>query len=216
MIEELLKVKIWTAPEITKLFKFLEDLFDEEKCVIVSDVAKELLKRGEKDNVSAAEVILVYATQHYFNVEDNNYKALVYYRLGQLYEHHRENFVKAYTYYNKYTLNNTNNGNNHSTLLRALILRDNFTYSDELEKEFRQSLGEIDLGLKSDRLYENIGRLIVSQKEGKDDEVDQIAKRLKGIVKTELFVFPDLITRKDTIRDTLDVPMKVIRFVETL
>ena len=216
MIEELLKVKIWTAPEITKLFKFLEDLFDEEKCVIVSDVAKELLKRGEKDNVSAAEVILVYATQHYFNVEDNNYKALVYYRLGQLYEHHRENFVKAYTYYNKYTLNNTNNGNNHSTLLRALILRDNFTYSDELEKEFRQSLGEIDLGLKSDRLYENIGRLIVSQKEGKDDEVDQIAKRLKGIVKTELFVFPDLITRKDTIRDTLDVPLKVIRFVETL
>lgn len=216
MIEELLKVKIWTAPEITKLFKFLEDLFDEEKCVIVSDVAKELLKRGEKDNVSAAEVILVYATQHYFNVEDNNYKALVYYRLGQLYEHHRENFVKAYTYYNKYTLNNTNNGNNHSTLLRALILRDNFTYSDELEKEFRQSLGEIDLGLKSDRLYENIGRLIVSQKEGKDDEVDQIAKRLKGIVKIELLVFPDLITRKDTIRDTLDVPMKVIRFVETL
>lgn len=216
MIEELLKVKIWTAPEITKLFKYLEDLFDEEKCIIVSDVAKELLKRGEKDNVSAAEVILVYATQHYFNVEDNNYKALVYYRLGQLYEHHRENFVKAYTYYNKYTLNNTNNGNNHSTLLRALILRDNFTYSDELEKEFRQSLGEIDLGLKSDRLYENIGRLIVSQKEGKDDEVDQIAKRLKGIVKTEFLVFPDLITRKDTIRDTLDVPMKVIRFVETL
>ena len=216
MIEELLKVKIWTAPEITKLFKYLEDLFDEEKCIIVSDVAKELLKRGEKDNVSAAEVILVYATQHYFNVEDNNYKALVYYRLGQLYEHHRENFVKAYTYYNKYTLNNTNNGNNHSTLLRALILRDNFTYSDELEKEFRQSLGEIDLGLKSDRLYENIGRLIVSQKEGKDDEVDQITKRLKGIVKTEFLVFPDLITRKDTIRDTLDVPMKVIRFVERL
>lgn len=216
MIEELLKVKIWTAPEITKFFKSLEDLFDEEKCVIVSDVTKELLKRGEKDNVSAAEVILVYATQHYFNVEDNNYKALVYHRLGQLYEHHRENFVKAYTYYNKYTLNNTNNGNNHSTLLRALILRDNFTYSDELEKEFRQSLGEIDLGLKSDRLYENIGRLIVSQKEGKDDEVDQITKRLKGIVKTEFLVFPDLITRKDTIRDTLDVPMKVIRFVETL
>lgn len=216
MIEELLKVKIWTAPEITKLFKYLEDLFDEEKCIIVSDVAKELLKRGEKDNVSAAEVILVYATQHYFNVEDNNYKALVYYRLGQLYEHHRENFVKAYTYYNKYTLNNTNNGNNHSTLLRALILRDNFTYSDELEKEFRQSLGEIDLGLKSDRLYENIGRLIVFQKEGKDDEVDQIAKRLKGIVKTELLVFPDLITRKDTVRDTLDIPLKVIKFIETL
>ena len=48
MIEELLKVKIWTAPEITKLFKYLEDLFDEEKCIIVSDVAKELLKRGEK------------------------------------------------------------------------------------------------------------------------------------------------------------------------
>ncbi len=216
MIEELLKVRIWTAPEITKLFKYLEDLFDEEKCVIVSDVAKELLKRGEKDNVSAAEVILVYATQHYFNVNDNNYKALVYYRLGQLYEHNRENFVKAYTYYNKYTLNNTTNDNNHSTLLRVLILRDNFTYSDELEKEFRLSLGEIDLGLKSDRLYENIGRLIIARNDGKDEDVEKISKRLKGIVKTEFLIFPDLITRKDTIRDTLDVPLKVVKFVESL
>lgn len=216
MIEELLKVKIWTAPEITKFFKYLEDLFDEEKCVIVADVTKELLKRGEKDNISAAEVILVYATQHYFNVDDNNYKALVYYRLGQLYEHHRENFVRAYTYYNKYTLNNTKNGNNHSTLLRALILRDDFTYSEELEKEFRQSLGEIDLGLKSDRLYENIGRLIIARKEGNEEDVEKISKRLKGIVKTEFLIFPDLITRKDTIRDTLDVPLKVIKFVEGL
>ena len=216
MIEELLKVRIWTAPEITKFFKYLEDLFDEEKCVIVSDVAKELLKRGEKDNVSVAEVILVYATQHYFNVDDTNFKALVYYRLGQLYEHNRENFVKAYTYYNKYTLNNTKNGNNHSTLLRALILRDDFTYSDELEKEFRLSLGEIDLGLKSDRLYENIGRLIIARKDGKDEDVEKISKRLKGIVKTEFLIFPDLITRKDTIRDTLDVPLKVIKFVELL
>ena len=216
MIEDLLKVKVWKASEITSFFKYLEDLFDEEKCVIVSDVAKELLKRGEKDNVSAAEVILVYATQHYFNVDDNNFKALVYYRLGQLYELHRENFIKAYTYYNKYTLNNTNNGNNHSTLLRALILRDDFTYSDELEKEFRQSLGEIDLGLKADRLYENIGRLIIAKKEGRDEDATQVAKRLKGIVKTELFVFPDIITRKDTIRDTLDVPLKVIKYVEGL
>ena len=216
MIEELLKVRIWKAAEITSFFKCLEDLFDEEKCVIVSDVAKKLLKRGEKDNASAAEVILVYATQHYFNVDDTNFKALVYYRLGQLYEHHRENFIKAYTYYNKYTLNNTNNGNNHSSLLRALILRDDFTYSDELEKEFRQSLGELDLGLKSDRLYENIGRFIIAKKEGREDDASQTAKILKGIVKTELLVFPDLITRKDTIRDTLDVPLKVIQFVENL
>ncbi len=216
MIDTLLKVKIWTAPEITKLLKYLEDFSDEEKCILIDDIAKELLKRGDKDNVSAAEVLLVYATQHFFNVEDNNYKAIVYYRLGQLYEHSRENFVKAYTYYNKYTLNNTRNDGNHSILLRALILRDNFTYSDELEKEFRQSLGEVDLGLKSDRLYENIGRLIIAGKEGRDKDVEEITKRLKGIVKTELLVFPDLITRKDTIRDTLDVPLKVIQFVEQL
>lgn len=216
MIDTLLKVKIWTAPEITKLLKYLENFSDEEKCILIDDIAKELLKRGDKDNVSAAEVLLVYATQHFFNVEDNNYKAIVYYRLGQLYEHSRENFVKAYTYYNKYTLNNTRNDGNHSILLRALILRDNFTYSDELEKEFRQSLGEVDLGLKSDRLYENIGRLIIAGKEGRDKDVEEITKRLKGIVKTELLVFPDLITRKDTIRDTLDVPLKVIQFVEQL
>ena len=78
------------------------------------------------------------------------------------------------------------------------------------------SLGEIDLGLKSDRLYENIGRLIIARKEGNEEELEKISKRLKGIVKTELLVFPDLITRKDTIRDTLDVPLKVIKFVEQL
>ena len=216
MIEELLKVRIWKAAEITSFFKCLEDLFDEEKCIIVSDVAKELLKRGEKDNASAAEVILVYATQHYFDVKDSYYKALVYYCLGHLYEFHLNDFVKSYTAYDKYILNNTKYDGTHALMLRAIIHRDDFTYSEELEKHLNNSMGEVDLGLRNDRLYENLGCLIVAQHNGDEEKVAMYTKRLKNIVKSDEWLILDLVFRKDTIPDSLRVPKKVIKFINEL
>ncbi len=216
MINNLLCIKNWDAEISGRFFKAIRTYENEDKCLITARVARELIKRGGSTNISSAEVILIYATQRYFDVCDSNYKAEIYYLLGQLYEHHLENFIKAYTYYEKYTLNNTINEGSHSILLRALILRDNFTYSDELEKELRYSYGETDLGLRNDRLYENIGTLIVAQHENNEKAVEKLKKRLKGIVKTDELFFLDIVFKKDAVSDTLRVPQKVIDYINNL
>lgn len=216
MIEKFLAIQNWTAETNGKFFQALNDYFNEDKCEITATVAKALMERGGKMNLICAETILTYATQHFFDVKDSNYKALVYYRLGQLYELYTENFVKAYTAYEKYTLNNTENDGNHSLLLRAIILRDNFTYSDQLEKEWRMSLGEYNLGLKNDRLYENIGSLIIAIHNEETETIDKLKKRLKAIVKADELFFLDLVFKKDTIPDSLRVPDKVIKFINAL
>ena len=216
MINELLKKKKWNSQVIHDFLNFLKGCSNEEKCEIVVSVTKELMKRGDELSITAAEVILVYATQHYLAVSDSNYKAIVYYQLGRLYENHIGNFIKAYTYYEKYTLNNTINGNDHSILLRALILRDDFTYSDELETEFRMSLAEADLGLRNDRLYEHLGSFIIANHEGDENRAKDCKKHLKNIVKGDEFFFLDLALRKDTVPDTLNVPQKVIAYIKEL
>ncbi len=214
--DNLLANKNWNSKTIGEFFKALKDYNDDDKCIITAEVAKELLKRGGKSNISSAETILIYATQKCFDVSDSNYKAQVYYLLGQLYELHIENFVKAYTYYEKYTDNNTVNEGNHSTILRALILRDDFTYSEKLEEELKLSFGELDLGLKNDRIYENIGRLIVAQHNNDEEKIAALTKHLKAIVKADELFFLDFIFKKDNIPDSLKVPPKVINFIKEL
>lgn len=186
----------------------------EEKCILVKETARELLERGGNRNIAIAENILIYATQHYFDVSDSQLKADVYYCLGELYEKHKENFVRAYTYYEKYTLNNKNNGGTHSLLLKALILRDDFRYSDELEKEFRMSLAESDLGLKNDRIYENLGRFIVLKQEDKAEEAEKVMKRLWEIIRADELLILKLIPSKDNYPDSVRVPQKVIAFIK--
>ncbi len=218
MPESFLKTKNWNSKILGEFLKEInksENAYtNEEKCNFVKETATELLKRGENANISSAENLLIYATQHYFNGTEPQVKANIYYILGELYEKHKENFVRAYTYYEKYTLNNKENSGTHSLMLRALILRDDFKYSDELEKEFRMSLAETDLGLKNDRIYENIGRYIILQHEGNEEECEKVLKRLWGIVKTDELILPDLILKKN-LKDRVTVPQKVIDFICT-
>ena len=217
MPQTFLKNKTWNTKILGEFIKTLnsEDngYTNEEKCDFIKETAKELLKRGKNSNISSAENILIYATQHYFDDIEPQMKADIYYTLGELYEKYKENFVRAYTYYEKYTLNNKENGGTHSLMLKALILRDDFAYSDELEKEFRMSLGECDLGLKNDRIYENLGRYIVLMHEGNYEECKKALKRLLGIIKTDELIFPDLILKKN-LNDRVKVPAKVIEFIK--
>ncbi len=218
MIKNFLKTKNWT-PKIVG--EFLKEIGSnetchtkEEKCAYISEAAKELLKRGGNANISSAENLLIYATQHYFEGTDPQVKANIYYTLGNLYEKYKENFIRAYTYYEKYTLNNKEHSGTHSLMLKALILRDNFTYSEELEKEFRMSLSETDLGLKNDRIYENIGRYIILDHEGNVEECKKVIKRLWGIIKNDEILILDIITKKD-LKDRVKVPNIIQEFIKT-
>ena len=175
-----------------------------------------MLEKGSKPDIFSAELILIHATQHYMADCGSDCKATVYYILGQLYELYIESFIKAYTYYEKYTLNNTKNDGVHSILLRALILRDNFTYSEQLENELLMSLGEYDLGERNDRLYENLGSLIVARHKGDSEREAQLTKKLKSIVKGDEFFFLDFVLTKEKTPVRLCVPQKVLDFIEML
>lgn len=217
MPEKYLKNKNWNSKILGNFINSVnnteKNYSSEEKCLFVKNTARELLKRGGTGNISSAENLLIYATQHYFEDTQPQIKADIYYILGELYEKYKENFIRAYTYYEKYTLNNKENGGIHSLMLKSLILRDNFAYSDELEKEFRMSLAESDLGLKNDRIYENIGRYIILQHDGNEEEYKKVIKRLWGIVKTDELILPDLIIKKN-INDRVKVPTKVTEFIK--
>ena len=217
MTEKYLRTKTWNSKIVGAFLKELgnptSNYTNEEKCAYITDTAKELLKRSGNGNISSAENLLIYATQHYFNNTKPQIKAGIYYLLGELYEKYKDNFVRAYTYYEKYTLNNKENSGTHSLMLKALILRDDFTYSEELEKEFRMSLSEADLGLKNDRIYENLGRYIVLKNEGNEEECKKVLKRLWGIIKADELIIPDLIIKK-SLEDRVRVPAKVIEFIK--
>lgn len=217
MFEELLKKnKPFGIRATEALYIALDDYFDEDKCVYVCEVARELIKRGTSLDLDSAEKILVHATQKYFNVDDTQYKADVYYLLGSLYENSRKDYIKAYTAYDKYALNNAKNGGVHSLLMRALMLRDGFGYSDELETELRHSLAEADLGLRSDRLYEALAQYIVAEHNGEAEFCEKLKTRIKGIVKADEIFVLDMIMKKDSIRDVLELPEKTVEFINTL
>ena len=217
MFEELLKKnKPWSIRATEAFYTALDDYFDEDKCVYVCEIARELINRGTSLDLDSAEKILVHATQKYFNVDDSQYKADVYYLLGSFYENCRRDYIKAYTAYDKYALNNTKNGGVHGLLMRALMLRDGFTYSDELETELRHSLAEADLGLRSDRLYEALAQYIVAEHNGEAEFCEKLKTRIKSIVKADEIFVLDMIMKKDSIRDVLELPERTVEFIKTL
>ena len=123
--------------------QYLKDFTNEEKCEIIYNIMPHIFKKGDDESIASAEIILICATQQYFDVESTHYKALVYYRLGELYEGYKENFIKAYTAYKKYELNNVNFSGVHGILLRIILLKDNFTYSEEMENELLAKFLEV-------------------------------------------------------------------------
>ena len=217
MIQKFFKKNYWDTQTKDEFLDTLAIYSDDEKCQFIFDITKIILSHQNNMNIISAENILVYATQHFFNnLSDTHYKALIYYRLGEVYELYWEDYIRAYTAYKKYELNNTQFGGVHGILLRVLILRDNFTYSEELQKELELSYGELDLGLRKDRIYENIGSLIVAQKEDNQEICEKLIKRIKAIVKADEWFFLDLIFRKDTIPDSLKAPQKLLDYVNSL
>ena len=217
MIKKFLNKNYWDPQTKDDFLNTLAIYSDDEKCQYIFDITKTILSNNNNMNIISAESILVYATQHFFNnVSNTHYKALIYYRLGEVYELYWEDYIRAYTAYKKYELNNNQFGGIHSVLLRVLLLRDDFTYSEELQKELELSYGELDLGLRKDRIYENIGSLIMAQKDNNEELCEKLIKRIKAIVKADEWFFLDLIFRKDAIPDSLKAPQKLLDYVNSL
>ena len=211
------KIKNWDAAANGRFIAALNDYFDEDKCALTAEAANELIKRGSHGDLISAENLLVYATQHFFDgVEDTDAKAAVYYTLGTLYETKLHDYVKAFTAFEKYSLNNTKFSGADGILLRVLLLRDGFTYSDELEKYLARSFAEPDLGLRNDRIYETIGNYLVAKNEGKDDLCEKYKKQINAIVKADEIFVLDIFMKKDNFRDVLELPDETKAFIKSL
>ena len=211
------QTKNWNAEATGRFLADLNDYFDEDKCSLTVEVAKDLMNRGSHSDLTAAENLLVYATQHFFDgIEDTDTKAAVYYVLGVLYETKLHDYVKAFTAFKKFDLNNTLFSGTNSNLLRTIMLRDGFTYSEDLEKYLLRSYAEPDLGLRNDRIYETIGNYLVALHNENTDLAETYKKQIKAIVKADEMLVLDIFFKKDNFRDVLNLPDETKAFINSL
>jgi hypothetical protein len=215
MFSDLLALKEWKTDNIADFYNRLTIFPNEDKCDYTVSVANELIKKNNIQYYKVAEEILINAIRNYFNVEDLNYKAKIYFCLGYLYEVQKK-YINSFTYYEKYKLNNNIYEGANSILLKIIILRDKFKYSEELEKLFLEASGEYNLVLRNDRIYEDIAEYLILLNKNNFEKAEEKKKDLKALVKYGQLPILDVIIRKDSIFNALSVPDEVIEFVEKI
>ena len=138
-----------------------------------------------------------------------------FYSLANFFEVNKD-YNKSLEYYKKYFLNNPSIEGENKILLKIFLLRDNFTYSDEIKNLLFNSYGEYDLGLRNDRIYENIAEYLIFINDNNTEKAEEKKKELKALLKYGQLPLLDVIIRKDSVFNALSVPEEVINFIEKL
>ena len=98
-----------------------------------------------------------------------------FYLLARYYELNKD-YNTALKYYKEYFLNNPSVEGENKILLKIILLRDNFTYSEEIKKILLNCYGEYDLGLRNDRIYENIAEYLIFKNENNIEKLEEKTK----------------------------------------
>lgn len=146
-----------------------------------------------------------------FNLIDQN----DFYSLAKYFEENKD-YNKSLEYYKKYFSENPSVEGENKILLKINLLKNNFTYSEEIKKLLLNSYGEYDLGLRNDRIYENIAEYLILINENKIEKAEEKKKDLKALLKYGQLPLLDIAIRKDSIFNALDVPGEVVKFIEKL
>lgn len=146
-----------------------------------------------------------------FNLIDQN----DFYSLAKYFEENKD-YNKSLEYYKKYFSENPSVEGENKILLKINLLKNNFTYSEEIKKLLLNSYGEYDLGLRNDRIYENIAEYLILINENKIEKAEEKKKDLKALLKYGQLPLLDVIIRKDSVFNALDVPSEVMKFIEKL
>jgi len=85
-----------------------------------------------------------------------------------------------------------------------------------LEDLFLKASGEYNLGLRNDRIYEDIAEYLILLNKNKLEKAEEKKKDLKALVKYGQLPLLDVIIKKDSVFNALSVPDEVIEFVEKL
>ena len=138
-----------------------------------------------------------------------------FYSLAKYFEENKD-YNKSLEYYQKYFSENPSIEGENKTLLKINLLKNNFTYSEEIKNLLLNSYGEYDLGLRNDRIYENIAEYLILINENKIEKAEAKKKDLKALLKYGQLPLLDIIIRKDSVFNALDVPIEVVDFIEKL
>ena len=138
-----------------------------------------------------------------------------FYTLAKYYELNKE-YDNALEYYKKYFSANPSIEGENKILLKIILLKDNFKYSEEIKKILLNSYGEYDLGLRNDRIYENIAEYLIFENENNYEKAEEKKKDLKALLKYGQLPLLDVIIRKDSVFNALNVPSEVTEFIEKL
>lgn len=138
-----------------------------------------------------------------------------FYSLAKYFEVNKD-YNKSLEYYKKYFLNNPSIEGENKIFLKIFLLRDNFTYSDEIKNLLFNSYGEYDLGLRNDRIYENIAEYLIFINDNNTEKAEEKKKELKALLKYGQLPLLDVLIRKDSVFNALSVPEEVINFIEKL
>jgi hypothetical protein len=138
-----------------------------------------------------------------------------FYSLAKYFEENKD-YNKSLEYYQKYFSENPSIEGENKTLLKINLLKNNFTYSEEIKNLLLNSYGEYDLGLRNDRIYENIAEYLILINENKIEKAEAKKKNLKALLKYGQLPLLDIIIRKDSVFNALDVPVEVVNFIEKL
>lgn len=138
-----------------------------------------------------------------------------FYSLAKYYESNKD-YNSALEYYKKYFSENPSIEGENKILLKINLLKNNFTYSEETKELLFNNYGEYDLGLRNDRIYENIAEYLFFKNENNIKKAEEKRKDLKALLKYGQLPLLDVIIRKDSIFNALDVPVEVINFIEKL
>lgn len=138
-----------------------------------------------------------------------------FYSLAKYYELNKD-YNNALEYYKKYFFENPSIEGKNKILLKIILLKNSFTYSEEIKNLLLNSYGEYDLGLRNDRIYENIAEYLIFDNENNIAKSEEKKKDLKALLKYGQLPLLDLIIRKDSVFNALDVPNEVVEFIEKL
>ena len=215
MFSDLLELREWQTQNVADFYNRLKPFSNEVKREQALFVAQELSKKGDLKIFRTAEEILIYAIANFCDPEDTNQKAKIYFVLGQLCES-KKLYGQSFNYFEKYKINNNIYEGANSILLKIMLLRDNFKYSEKLEEIFLAAAGEYNLGLRNDRVYEDIAEYLILLNKNKTEKAEEKKKELKALVKYGQLPLLDIVIRKDSVFNALSVPDAVIRFVEKI
>lgn len=145
----------------------------------------------------------------------NNLDHNDFYSLAKYFEENKD-YNKSLEYYKKYFFENPSIEGKNKTLLKITLLKDNFKYFEEIKQLLLNSYGEYDLGLRNDRIYENISEYLMFTNENNIEKAEEKKKDLKALLNYGQLPLLDVIIRKDSIFNALDIPSEVVDFIKEL